>query len=120
VHISGPGTQGSGDHTPGDAMWPGNRWQKGQILEDRTLFQLPPFTMKPGKYNVHLGVYQRSTGVRLKIIEGPSDGKDRVPLGSFQVNPLRPLIHQLIPPTRVEVMRKYPERIIDSGRTPGQ
>jgi arabinofuranosyltransferase len=120
VHVSAPGFQAPGDHTPGDWMWPGDRWQAGQILEDRTLFQLPPFTMKPGKYDVYLGVYNRSTGERLKIVEGPNDGQNRVLLGSFDVHRLQPLIHQLIPPTRVDVMRKYPDRIIDSHRPFGQ
>jgi arabinofuranosyltransferase len=120
VHVSAPGFQAPGDHTPGDWMWPGDRWQADQILEDRTLFQLPPFTMKPGKYDVYIGVYRRGTGERLKIVEGPNDGQDRVLLGSFQVNHLQPLIHQLIPPTRIDIMRKYPDRIIDSHRPFGQ
>ncbi|MEO7096294.1 MAG: hypothetical protein ABI175_23750, partial [Polyangiales bacterium] len=120
VHVSAPGFQAPGDHTPGDWMWPGDRWQAGQILEDRTLFQLPPFTMKPGKYDVYIGVYDRATGERLKIVEGPNDGQNRVPLGSFDVKHLQPLSHQLTPPTRIDVMRKYPDRIIDSQRPFGQ
>ena len=120
VHVTADGFQAPGDHTPGDSMYPGDRWKAGEILEDRTLFQLPPFTMKPGKYDVYLGVYRRSTGERLKIVEGPTDGQNRVLLGSFDVKRLQPLIHQLIPPTRVDIMRKYPERIVDSHRPFGQ
>jgi len=40
-------------------------------------------------------------------------------LGSFEAKTLYPLIHQLIPPTRVDVMRKYPDRIVDPHRVPG-
>ncbi len=119
VHVTREGFQAPGDHTPGDWMYPANRWKAGEILEDRTLFQLPPFTMKPGKYDVFIGVYRRSTGERLKVLEGPHDAQNRVFLGSFDVKTLMPLIHQLIPPTRVDVMRKYPDRIIDPHRAPG-
>jgi hypothetical protein len=63
-----------------------------------------------------LGAYQKSTGKRLKVLSGPSDGDNRIPLGVLEVKPLEPIIHQLIPPTRVDVMRKYPERIVDSHR----
>lgn len=119
VHVVAPGFQAPGDHVPGDWMYPADRWKPGEILEDRTLFQLPPFTMKPGTYSVYLGVYRTSTGERLKIVEGPNDGQERVLLGTFDVKTLYPIIHQLIPPTRVEVMRKYPDRIVDSDRPPG-
>jgi len=119
VHISKTGFQAPGDHVPGDWMYPADRWQAGQILEDRTLFQLPPFVMPPGKYSVYIGAYQKSTGKRLKVLRGSKDNDDRVYLGDFVAKPLYPLIEQLIPPTRVDVMRKYPDRIIDSHRAPG-
>jgi arabinofuranosyltransferase len=117
VHVTRPGFQAPLDHTPGDWMWPADRWRAGDIIEDRVLFQLP-INMRPGKYEVYLGIYRRSTGERLKIPNGPADG--RLKVGEFEVRRLYPVIHQLIPPTRVEVMRKYPERIIDHHRQPGQ
>ena len=89
------------------------------MIEDRVLFQLPPFTMKPGKYEVYVGLYRKSTGERIKILNGGGDGTGRVMIGSFEVKRLQPLIHQLIPPTRVEIMRKYPDRIIDAHKHPG-
>jgi hypothetical protein len=119
VHVTKEGFQAPGDHVPGDWMYPADRWKAGEILEDRTLFQLPPFTMPPGTYKVYIGVYERSTGKRLKVVSGPADAEGRVLLGSFEAKTLYPLIHQLIPPTRVDVMRKYPDRIIDSHRVPG-
>jgi hypothetical protein len=97
-------------------MYPADRWKAGQILEDRTLFQLPPFTITPGTYQVYLGAYRRSTGQRLKVLEGPNDGSDRILLGTLEVTRLHPLIEQLIPPTHVDVMRRYPDRIVDSHR----
>ena len=116
VHVSKPGFQLPSDHVPGDWMYPADRWQAGETLEDRTLVQLPPFTVTPGTYDVWLGVYQRSTGKRVAVVEGPSDGDNRIKLGTLVVKPLRPMIDQLIPPTHVDVMRKYPERIVDSHR----
>jgi arabinofuranosyltransferase len=116
VHFVKAGTQFPGDHVPGDWMRPADRWHEGEILEDRTLVQLPPLTAPAGTYRVLLGAYQRSTGKRLPVESGPNDGDDRILLGSVEVKPLEPIIHQLIPPTRVDVMRKYPDRIVDSHR----
>jgi arabinofuranosyltransferase len=116
VHLLKPGTQIPSDHVPGDWMYPADRWKAEETLEDRTLIQLPPFTVTVGTYKVMLGVYQRSTGKRLKVLSGPSDGEDRIQVGTLEVKPLEPIIDQLIPPTRVDVMRKYPERIVDSHR----
>jgi hypothetical protein len=109
------GYQAPADHVPGDAMYPADRWKSGQIIEDRYLFQLP-MNMRPGDYEVNLGAYVRSTGHRLAVTAGKQDGANRVGLGPLTVGRLYPLIHQLIPPTNLEVMRKYPERIVSSGR----
>ncbi|MGZ3448668.1 MAG: hypothetical protein ACXVEF_03665 [Polyangiales bacterium] len=119
VHVTKQGFQAPLDHPPGDWMYPADRWRPGDVIEDRVLFQLPPFTMKPGKYDVYVGLYRKSTGERIKILNGGGDGTGRVHVGSFEVKRLQPLIHQLIPPTRVEVMRKYPDRIIDSHKPQG-
>ena len=116
VHVTKPGFQTPADHVPGDWMYPADRWKPGEIIEDRTLFQLPPLVMGPGTYRVYMGAYRRSTGERFKIVAGPSDGDNRIALGSFEAGRLYPLIEQLIPPTRTDVMRKYPDRIVDSLR----
>ncbi|HEY6460529.1 MAG TPA: hypothetical protein VIY73_10280 [Polyangiaceae bacterium] len=116
VHFVRAGTQIPADHVPGDWMYPADRWKAGQILEDRTLFQVPPFTMLPGTYEVYLGAYRRSTGERLAMVAGEDAGDNRVHLGTLEVTTFRPMLDQLIPPTRVDVMRKYPERILDSHR----
>ncbi len=118
VHVSREGYQAPGDHVPGDSMYPADRWVAGEILEDRTLFQLP-ITMRPGTYTVYIGLWSRSTGKRFKVVEGQSDGDDRISLGTFTVRPFRPLLDQLIPPTRVDVMRQHPERIVEHHRAPG-
>ncbi len=116
VHLVRPGKQIPGDHVPGDWMYPADRWGPGELLEDRTLVQLPPFVITPGRYDVYIGAYRRSTGERLAVTAGPSDGQNRVKLGSLEVTPLHPLVQQLIPPTDLKTMRRYPDRIVDSGR----
>ena len=116
IHLNNEaGFQAPADHVPGDSMYPADRWKPGQIIEDRYLFQLP-MNMRPGDYTVHIGAYRRSTGDRFVVAEGAHDGANRVDLGPLKVDPLIPVLDQLIPPTRTEVMRKYPDRIVDSGR----
>jgi hypothetical protein len=61
-----------------------------------------------------LGVYRRSTGERLQVTAGASDGDNRFEIGRLRVEPLLPLVHDLIPRTDVEKMRAHPERIIVS------
>jgi hypothetical protein len=114
--VTKTGTQIPGDHVPGDWMYPADRWKPGEILEDRTLFQLPPFTMQPGTYSVYVGAYWRTRGQRLKVVGGAIGAQERIFLGTIDVRPLHPLVNQLIVPTRVDIMRKYPDRIVDSHR----
>jgi hypothetical protein len=116
IHLNKSGFQYSQEHVPGDWMYPADRWRPGDVIEDRTLFQLPPFTIRPGTYEVSFGVYRRSTGERLKVLQGANDGSDRVHLGTLVVDHLYPIVNQLIPPTHVEEMRRYPDRIVDSHR----
>lgn len=103
------------DTLPGDFMYPADRWQPGQIIEHRVLFQVP-WDMPVGDYEVMAGVYRRKTGERLALTQGKDDGQRRLALGPLQITPLRPPWDELIPRTVPEVMRKYPERIIDHGR----
>lgn len=92
VHVRGTGHQFPADHVPGDWMYPADRWQPGQIVEDRILFQIPPESMLAGTYDVLIGAYQRITGERLKVVEGANDGENRIALGQLQVTPLLPLV----------------------------
>jgi hypothetical protein len=107
------------DTLPGDWMWPADRWQPGQIIEHRVLFQVP-WDMPVGDYKVFMGVYRRKQPgqPRVPIVEGPKDGQHRLELGPLQITPLRPPWDELIPRCDPDVQRKYPERIIDSGRRP--
>lgn len=115
LHLTRPAAQVAYDHLPGDWLYPADRWKPGQIIEDRVLFQVP-FGVEPGTYQLYLGVYNRSTSVRLDVVDGTDDGTDRIYLGEVTIEKMVPLVHQTILTTDVDEHRKYPERIIDSGR----
>jgi hypothetical protein len=115
LHIENDKQRVPYDALPGDWMYPADRWKPGQIIEHRTLFQVPP-DMKPGDYRVMAGVYRRRTGDRVAFTTGPNDGQQRVDLGPLRVEPLRPPFDSLIKPTDITAQRRHPERIIDHGR----
>lgn len=117
-HIEADNYRAPYDALPGDWMYPADRWEPGQIIENRLLVQIPP-EMRAGTYEVYTGAYFRRSGERLKILEGPSDGQDRIHVGTLEVTPLVPPFDQLIKPCRPEEQRKYPDRIIDPHRAPG-
>jgi hypothetical protein len=54
------------------------------------------------------------------VLEGPSDGQDRVRLGTIEVNALIVPFDSYVKPTNVAEQRKYPERILEHHRQPGQ
>jgi hypothetical protein len=117
LHFVRGSSQFPADHIPGDWMYPADRWQPAEILEDRTLVQLPPGAVVPGDYVVYLGAYRRETGERLRVTQGPHDASGRVRVGTLSVKPLVPLLHALIPRTYPADMRAHPERIVQpAGR----
>jgi len=116
VHLEGEQGRHPADHVPGDHMWPAHRWQAGQVVEDRSLLQLPP-SLAPGKYDVWVGLYRRSNNARLNVLSGATkDGQRRVKVGAIVVTAQVPFVDHLIRPTDVAVDRKHPERIPDHGR----
>ncbi len=117
VHLEKPGSRLPVDHVPGDWLYPANRWRAGDVIEDRTLVQLPP-TLAPGEYDVFVGLYRRSTGKRLVVVKGEQDGGQRIRVGRIAIRAQRPFLDQLIRPTDLAFDRKHPERIVDHGRAP--
>ena len=117
VHLEKQGGRLPVDHVPGDWLYPANRWRAGDVIEDRTLVQLPP-TLAPGDYDVFVGLYRRSTGKRLVVVQGQQDGQQRIHVGKIHIRAQRPFLDQLIRPTDLALDRKHPERIVDHGRSP--
>jgi len=99
VHLtrtSGRPYRASDDHVPGDWMYPATRWREGDLLEDRVLFQLP-VGMPAGRYDVHVGIFDRRTGERARIVASDSStSDDRVLVGSLTVRHARELLDRLI------------------------
>jgi len=114
LHAERDGIREPYDHVPGDWMYPADRWREGEILEDRTLFQLSP-SLPPGTYEVYIGAYEREDQNRLEVVSGAAEESDRIRLGTVEVEPFRPFLDHLIRPTDVEEQRKYPGRISPHG-----
>lgn len=93
-----PRTQASLDHPAGDWLYPANRWEAGQEIEDRVLVQIP-VGLVPGTYDVQLGMFDRRTGERVPVTEGESSEDRRVHLGTLEIRPMRHLLDPLIPRT---------------------
>ncbi|MGM0557010.1 MAG: hypothetical protein ACQEVA_11575 [Myxococcota bacterium] len=47
----------------------------------------------------------------MKLVEGEGDGSNRMKLGDVEIREFRPLLDQIIVPTRLDEQRKYPSRI---------
>ena len=88
VHLLGPYNPATGgpvwaqdDSQPLGGGHPTSRWQPGQTVPDRHSLDVPGNT-PPGEYQIEVGLYEASTGVRL-----PVDGGDetRILLEPIQV-----------------------------------
>ena len=115
VHIENEDDRLPLDHIPGDWMYPADRWQNGDIIEDRVLIQLSS-NLSPGTYDIYIGLYRRSTGERWRILEGENHDANRMHIGQVNIRAWRPFLDQLIEPPNVEQQRIHPERITPHGR----
>ncbi|MFN8454579.1 MAG: phospholipid carrier-dependent glycosyltransferase [Anaerolineae bacterium] len=52
------------DHPPAGGQYPTSLWDAGEIISDRFSVPLPP-ELKPGRYQIILGLYDPHSGVRL-------------------------------------------------------
>lgn len=119
LHVESADARIPYDHIPGDWMYPADRWQAGDILENRVLVQVP-VGVPPGEYIVHLGIYNPSSGQRWPIVEGDDVGDSRVVLGTVTIESQRSLLDHIILPTRLDEQRVHGDRIIEHGRQPGE
>ncbi len=108
IHLVGrdpPHIRTSLDHPAGDWLYPANRWEPGQTIEDRVLVQIP-VGLPPGTYDVHVGMFNRRTGARVPITEGVDAGDHRIFLGALEVRPMRHPLDPLIPRTDPDEQRR--------------
>lgn len=108
VHVARqapPRTRTSLDHPPGDWMYPASRWRQGEVVRDRVLVHLP-VGLVPGRYDVHVGLFDRRTGERVAITSGRAEPDQRVLLGHLDVRPMRHFLDPLIPRTDPREQRR--------------
>ncbi|MFT3921481.1 MAG: hypothetical protein QM778_02980 [Myxococcales bacterium] len=82
LHVDAPNQRINGDHEPVDGKYPVRLWDEGDVIVDRQDIPVPA-TSRPGRYTLNIGFFRGET--RLKVVEGPQDGQDRLRAGEFEV-----------------------------------
>jgi hypothetical protein len=82
LHFEGPG-RFLGDHEPLEGKLPTEHWHPGTYLVDPHRVDLPLLTTAGGVYQVYMGLWRGPK--RLAVVKGPTDGHDRVRLGTLRV-----------------------------------
>jgi 4-amino-4-deoxy-L-arabinose transferase-like glycosyltransferase len=83
LHFDGPGARVNGDHVPLDGRFPTQFWTQGTYVTDEYLLKPDHATQPKGLFQLYFGLF--SGDKRLKVKEGPSDGENRVRLGTVNV-----------------------------------
>lgn len=84
THFEGPNHQGffNADHGPIGGKYPVEQWKAGEIIRDQYTVTLPA-NWSADSVQVYAGVWRGNE--RLAVKSGPSDGRDRVLVGSIPV-----------------------------------
>jgi len=82
VHIDGYHRRHNGDHKPLSGKYAMSLWLPGDVLVDDSDFKLEP-NFTPGTYGIYFGLFVGDT--RLKVLNGPSDGENRINGGELRV-----------------------------------
>jgi len=83
IHFDQPASRFHGDHEPLGGKYPTEYWLPGDYITDRHEVEIPIITTPSGTYTIYMGFWLGST--RLKVIEGPNDGVNRVRIGTIRV-----------------------------------
>jgi hypothetical protein len=83
LHFDGPGARVNGDHVPLDGRFPTQFWTPGTYVTDEYVLKPDHATQPKGLFQLYFGLFAGDK--RLKVKEGPSDGENRVRLGSVNV-----------------------------------
>lgn len=78
VHIDAPGQRLHGDHDPVAGLLPTENWRVGDIIADEHTIKVDR-TKSPAPYTFYTGLFRGKN--RLKVTDGPQDGKNRAKLG---------------------------------------
>jgi hypothetical protein len=86
VHFDGPAApRVIGDHDPVNRAFGTAYWLPGEYIRDHSETDVPLMTTPAGSYTVYMGFWPGGEGKRLKVTAGPSDGDDRVKLGTMEI-----------------------------------
>jgi hypothetical protein len=86
VHFDGPAApRVIGDHDPVNHTFGTSFWLPGEYIRDHYETDVPLMTTPAGTYTVYVGFWPGGEGKRLKVTAGPSDGADRVRLGTLEI-----------------------------------
>jgi hypothetical protein len=83
LHFDGPGARVNGDHVPLDGKFPTQFWTPGTYVLDEYLLKPDRATQPAGIFQLFFGMFAGDK--RLKVKEGPSDGENRIRLGTVRV-----------------------------------
>jgi hypothetical protein len=83
IHFDGPGSRINGDHVPLDGRFPTQFWSPGTYVTDEYTLKPERATEPQGNFQFFFGLFAGDK--RLKVKEGPSDGENRVRLGTVRV-----------------------------------
>ena len=88
IHVADSGGQpvAQTDDEPVAGLRPTDRWQRGELIDDRYAILLPP-DMRPGSYVVLAGLYDPNTFARLPALraDGSQFPNDAFVLGNVKV-----------------------------------
>jgi hypothetical protein len=83
IHFDGPGNRFNGDHVPLEGRFPTHYWVPGYYITDEHLIVPDRGTQPAGYYRVFMGLFAGEG--RLKVVNGPQDGDNRVKLGGVTI-----------------------------------
>ena len=83
LHFDGPGTRVNGDHVPLDGRFPTQYWTAGTYVTDEHFLKPDRATQPSGVFQLYFGLFAGDR--RLKVKDGPSDGENRVRLGTTRI-----------------------------------
>ena len=82
IHIDAPGQRIHGDHDPVSGLLPTHNWRVGDLIADSHRVFVGR-TKTPAWFTFYAGLFRGDK--RMKVKEGPQDGKDRAKLGRLRL-----------------------------------
>ncbi len=86
VHLVGDGRPAitGVDGQPCAGWYPTNQWHPGEVIEYQLMLSLPP-DLKPGVYDLAVGMYDWTTGQRLPVFQAAQREPDRAIAGTIVI-----------------------------------